>query len=65
MFLTILNNIMDATSLKVYTANVLTIAFGSVSGTIGAIMGIAVSIASLIYTILRCMNEWKKYKSNK
>ena len=63
MIFTILDNVMDMTSLKVYAGNALALILGSTTGILGIILGTLVSAATLAYTILRCMNEWKKYKS--
>jgi len=63
MIFTILDNVMDMTSFKVYAGNAVALILGSATGILGIVLGTLVSTATLVYTILRCMNEWKKYKS--
>ena len=65
MIVTIVNNVLDFTSIKVYGANALAMLIGTGHPTVDTVLKIAGATAAIAYTVVRTLNEWKTYKSKK
>jgi hypothetical protein len=65
MISTIVSNILDVTSLKVYGANALAMLVGTGHPTIDVVLKVVGATAAIAYTVVRTLNEWKAYKSKK